>query len=134
MDNLLSLYKKYKMQILYLFFGGVSTVINIVIYFICAYLLKLDTAISTIIAWLTAVIIAFITNKFFVFESKSTSIFHELYTFFACRIGTGLLDLAVMCITVDILHWNDLLMKIISNVIVVILNYILSKLIVFKNK
>jgi len=134
MGNLLNLYNKYKMQILYLFFGGLTTIINIIAYYISAYLFNLNTVTSTIIAWFLSVIFAFITNKIFVFESKSKSIFYELYKFFACRIGTGLLDLAIMYITVDLLNWNDLIMKIISNVIVIILNYILSKVIVFKEK
>lgn len=128
----LELYKRYKMPILYLIFGGLTTLINVVIYFICYDISGLSNVLSNIIAWIIAVIFAFITNKIYVFESKSKSIFYELTTFLACRLGTGLLDLGIMYFTVDILKWNGLLMKIISNIIVIVLNFVFSKLIIFK--
>jgi putative flippase GtrA len=128
----IELYRKYKMPILYLFFGGLTTLINIFVYFICYNILYLSNITSNVIAWILAVIFAFITNKIYVFESKSKSILYELSTFFACRLGTGLLDLGIMYLTVDILKWNALIMKILSNVIVIILNFVFSKIIIFK--
>jgi len=132
MKELINIYKKYKMPILYLIFGGLTTLVNIFVYFICYDISNLSNVLSNIIAWLIAVIFAFITNKIYVFESKSKSIFYELTTFFACRLATGVIDLGIMYLTVDILKCNGLLMKIISNVIVIILNFVFSKLIVFK--
>lgn len=130
--KLLTIYYKYKEPILYLVFGGLTTLVNIITYFICYNIASLSNVISTIIAWLLSVIFAFITNKIYVFESKSKSIIVELASFFICRLGTGILDLGIMYFTVDILNWNALLMKIVSNIIVIILNYIFSKLVIFK--
>lgn len=128
----IKIYINYKTPILYIFFGGLTTLVNIVAYFICYDIAKLSNVVSTIIAWILSVIFAFITNKLYVFESKSKSILYEISSFFVCRLGTGILDLGIMYLTVDILNWNSLLMKIISNVIVIVLNYILSKVIIFK--
>ena len=122
------------MPILYLIFGGLTTLINIVAYFVCYNLLEISNVTSNIIAWVVAVFFAFVTNKVYVFESKSKSILYELSTFLACRLGTGVLDLGIMYFTVDILKWNALLMKIISNVIVIVLNFVFSKMIIFKKK
>lgn len=128
----IEIYKKYKMPILYLLFGGLTTLINIATYFIFYDILHLNNVASNIIAWIVSVIFAFITNKIYVFESKSKSIIYELSTFFACRLGTGFLDLGIMYLTVDILKWNALLMKVISNIVVIVLNFVFSKLIIFK--
>ena len=131
-DKIKNIYKTYKMPLLYIFFGGLTTLVNIIVYFLCYDIAKLTNVLSTIIAWLLSVIFAFITNKIYVFESHSKSVLYELSTFFACRLGTGILDLGIMFFTVDILHWNALLMKILSNILVIILNYVLSKVIIFK--
>jgi putative flippase GtrA len=93
--------------------------------------------ISTAAAWLVAVVFAFITNKIWVFDSKSTEVkivLYELGTFFACRIATGIMDMVIMYIAVDVKNWNEMLWKLLSNIIVIILNYIASKLIIFKKK
>lgn len=90
---------------------------------------------STAAAWFFAVIFAFITNKIWVFGSKSfeSNVFiHELITFFTCRILTGLLDMLIMYIAVDVMAWNELLWKVFSNVLVIILNFVASKLVIFK--
>lgn len=134
---MIALFRKYKEIILYLVFGGLTTLVNIVTYFVCADWFHWGTVPSTIIAWFLSVVFAFITNKLFVFESKGTSLktlFFETVSFFGCRLFSGVLDLFIMWLTVDILHWNDLLMKIISNILVIILNYIFSKLIIFRKK
>ena len=131
-NKVFKIYSDYKMPILYIFFGGLTTLINIVVYSLCYYFYHIDNVPSNIIAWILAVVFAFVTNKIYVFESKSKSILYELCTFFACRAGTGLLDLGIMYLSVDILAWNELLMKILSNVIVIVLNYVFSKVIIFK--
>ncbi|MBE5813259.1 MAG: GtrA family protein [Clostridiales bacterium] len=128
----IEIYKKYKMPILYLVFGALTTLINILTYLLFYEIIKLGNVPSNIIAWIIAVIFAFATNKTYVFESKSKSILYELTTFLACRLGTGIIDLGIMFVTVDILIFDATLMKIISNVIVIILNFVFSKLIVFK--
>lgn len=126
---------KYKALILYLVFGVLSTLINWGAYYLCYNIFIIPNVISTIIAWVLAVIFAFITNKLWVFNSKSfeaKSLLHEIWTFTAARLLTGFLDVAIMFLAVDIFAWNSTLWKMISNIIVVILNYVFSKLIVFK--
>jgi putative flippase GtrA len=90
---------------------------------------------STVVSWLLAVSFAFITNKIWVFESKTwnkESVIKEVLSFFLCRIMTGILDLIIMIVSVKILGWNDILMKAISNIAVIMLNYIASKLFIFR--
>lgn len=128
---------KYKSIILYLVFGVLTTVINIASYAVCYNFLKLPNVLSNIIAWVLSVGFAFITNKLWVFDSKSLALktfFAELWKFTAARLATGLLDLAIMYFAVDLMHGNGLVFKIISNVIVIVLNYVLSKLVVFDKK
>ena len=131
------LLRKYKDIIAYLFFGVLATIVNVIIFYICAHPLRLPTGPSTIIAWFLTVIFAFFTNKLWVFESKSWKknvVVKEATSFFLCRIATGVMDLVIMLVTVDILGWNDLIMKILSNILVAILNYVASKLVIFKNE
>lgn len=128
---------KYKAMILYGIFGVLTTIINIVAYTVCYNQMGISNVASNIIAWILAVLVAFVTNKIWVFESKSMEakvLCHELISFFGCRIATGALDLAIMYVTVDRLSFNSTLMKCISNVIVIVSNYVASKLLIFKNK
>lgn len=130
-------FKKYKSAILYLFFGGCTTVINIAVYDLCFNIIGINNLLSTIIAWVVSVLFAYVTNRKYVFESKATKtkdVLYEISSFFACRGATGVLDVAIMWVTVDILNWNALLWKTISNVIVIVINYVASKLIIFKKK
>ena len=137
MNYIKELFIKYKSFILYVFFGVVTTLVNIITYYICTRGMNLDTTPSTVIAWIIAVVVAYGTNKLWVFESKIRDIkrlVRELAYFFSCRILTGILDLGLMYVFVDILGVNDLIMKVVSNGLVIILNYIASKLFIFKNK
>lgn len=129
-----NLWKKYKEIVLYLVFGGGTTLVNIAVYYICAHSLQQNTVVSTCVAWVLSVMFAYITNKIWVFESKAHTVrevFCEVVSFFSCRLLTGLLDLAIMFICVDVMEWNDLLIKVLSNVIVIVLNYVASKLFIF---
>ncbi len=135
MSKICELLKKHKQIILYLVFGVLTTVVNIVAYWVFAYPLSLNTILSTILAWLLSVVFAFVTNKFFVFEKKtSKNLAYEILTFFASRLLTGGLDTLIMFVFVDILLANDILIKVISNIVVIILNFVLSKIIVFKKE
>ena len=136
MKRIKEYFKKYREIILYLFFGGCTTLVNIVSYYICSRI-GMGTAVSTVIAWVLSVLFAYATNRKYVFESRASGfvpILKETAGFFFCRLATGLLDLAVMIVFVDVLHFNGMLIKILSNVIVIILNYLASKLMIFKNK
>ena len=107
---------------------------NIATYYVCYSIFGFSNVCSTIIAWLVAVFFAFITNKLWVFDSKSfaaKTIGRELLSFFSCRITTGLLDVGLMYIAVDCLQGNEILWKAIANIIIIVLNYAASKLLVF---
>ena len=132
-----ALLEKYRGLILYVVFGVLTTAINIAVYALCYRVLRLPNVPSNVIAWILAVLFAFVTNKLYVFESKSLergTVMRELLSFVGARLATGLLDLAVMFVGVDLLHGPDLVFKVGSNVLVIILNYVLSKLIVFRKK
>lgn len=129
--------KEHKSFILYVIFGVLTTVVNMAVYGLCYDILKMSNIVSTVIAWFAAVVLAYATNKVWVFNSKSFAlkvILYELATFFSCRILTGILDVAIMYFAVDIMAWNGKLFKLISNVLVIILNFIASKLIIFVKK
>lgn len=132
---MINLIKKYKSLILYVVFGGFTTLINILIYYVCARLLHMATIPSNIIAWVVAVLFAYITNRRWVFDSKSNTIkgiIVEVSTFAGCRLLTGGIDVGVMYVFVDICGFNDMIVKVLSNIIVIVLNYVASKLVIFK--
>ncbi len=121
----------------YLFFGVLTVCVNTIAYFIFAHILKFSTVISTIISWFLAATFAFVTNKAWVFESKSWdkyTLLKEATKFYLCRLVTGVLDVAIMFVFVDLLFWNDMLVKVLSNVVVIVLNYIASKFVIFTDK
>ncbi len=127
-------YHKYREGLLYLFFGGCTTLVNIITFNLLRYF-HVDFNVSNILGWILSVLFAYVTNRIFVFESKNhslQSIVKEASSFFGFRIISLLLDLAFMNVTVTLLHWNEFWMKIISNVFVVIVNYVFSKLFIFK--
>ena len=137
MDKIIQLVKKYWSIISYLFFGVVTTVVNMVVYYLCYHLWGISSDLSTVIAWVIAVLTAFLTNKPFVFGSHDWSpkvLLPEAGSFFGCRLGSGLVELVLMHITVEMLGLPGMLMKLLVNVIVVILNYEASNLLVFRKK
>ena len=135
MQRIIFLIKKYKEILLYLIFGALTTLVNFVTYFLFYNMLNVSNVSSTIISWVFSVIFAYITNKLFVFDSRSFKaniLFREALTFFSARFISGALDVAFMYLTVDVLLLNGSLCKLASNVFVVILNYIFSKIWIFK--
>jgi putative flippase GtrA len=129
-----SWYHKYKEVLLYLFFGGCTTLVNIVSFLILRCL-NINLYASNVIAWLISVLFAFVTNKLFVFESDSKDIkktFIECIYFFGCRLLSLLFDMGIMYLLVNVLNVNEVISKIVSNIFVIIINYFFSKLIVFK--
>ncbi len=135
MEKLLSLLSKYKSLITYGIFGVLTTLINIGIYTLCYQQIGIGNVVSNIIAWVVAVLFAFVTNKIWVFESKSLEpavLVAEAVSFFGCRLATGVLDIVIMYVTVDMLALNSTIMKCISNVVVIIVNYVASKFVIFK--
>ena len=131
------LFTKYRETILYLVFGGLTTLVNFLIYFPLYNLLALSAAASNVVAWAVAVAFAFVTNKIFVFQSNnwdSKNLVSQIIRFVACRVGSGLLETVFLLLAVDAFSWNGNLWKIIISVVVVILNYIGSKFLVFTQK
>ena len=128
---------KYYDVISYLFFGVLTTVVNFLIYFPLYNWFHFSGVLSNMIAWTVAVLFAFLTNKPFVFKSYDWSrkvVIPELAKFVSCRIGSGLMETMMIWVFVDLLSFNGNLVKIIVSILVVILNYISSKWIVFSSK
>lgn len=136
-DKVKKLYQKYYDLILYLVFGVLTTGVNYIVYLPCYNILGLSASVSNAIAWVVSVAFAFVTNKPFVFRSYDWSakvVLPELAKFLGCRIGSGVLETAILFATVDLLKWDGNLWKIVTSVLVVILNYVGSKLLVFRKK
>lgn len=133
----LGLMKKYQSFIAYAVFGVLTTVVNIVTYSVCYNSIGMSNTLSNVLAWILSVAFAYVTNKLWVFDSKSWNwevLRREVTAFVSCRLATGIMDIVIMFICVDVMGWHAMLMKIISNVLVIVLNYVFSKLIIFKKK
>ena len=129
------LWEKHKELILYVFFGGCTTLINIGSYFACRQVLHMPVVPADVLAWLVSVIFAYVTNKLFVFESKSWRlrlVLKEGAEFLAARVFSLGVDVVMLYITVTILDWWELPMKVLANVVVIVINYIFSKWIIFR--
>lgn len=130
------LYYKYESALLYIFFGGLTTLVSVGVQFI-AYALDAGTTAATSISWICAVTFAFFTNKVWVFGSKSFEkklFLREFFSFYGARLFSFLLELGFMVLTVDVLLWNKYIMKLIAQVFVLVLNYIFSRFLVFRKK
>ena len=135
MEKIRALIEKHYDILAYLFFGVLTTAVNYVIYLPCFNLLHFSAALSNVIAWVAAVAFAYVTNKPFVFRSHDWSaktVIPELTKFVGSRVASGALETAIIFVTVDCLFWNGNLMKLITSVLVVIINYVASKLLVFR--
>ena len=134
MNRIRALFIKHHDIIIYLIFGGLTTLVNFLVYFPLYNWVEMSGTLSNVIAWSVAVIFAFFTNKPFVFKSydwSSKIVIPEFAKFISCRIGSGLMETAAIWLFVDLLKWNGNGVKIIVSVLVVILNYISSKWLVF---
>ena len=138
MKKIKELYLKYKEIINYLFFGGCTTIVNFISYYIPARIIGIDEVISNSIAWCISVLFAYVTNKIFVFSSKKENlvgILKEMFSFIFARLFTGALcDIGLFALMINILGINDIVSKITTQILVVILNYVLSKLVIFKKE
>lgn len=136
MKKIRELYFKYEEVINYLFIGVCTTIISLLVYYTCVLtLFNPDNPVllqcANIISWIIAVVFAYFANRKVVFKSKNKNIKNEVSKFVSARVVTLLIDMAFMWLTVSFLGFNDKIMKIISNIIIVILNYVFSKLFVF---
>lgn len=127
--------EQYYSILMYLVMGGITTLINIVTFYLFNSTLGLNYTIANIIAWVFAVLFAYISNKLYVFESKHNNfseLIQEISSFFGFRVLSLFMDLAVMFVCISILSMNPLLAKVLANVVVLIANYVFSKLFIFK--
>lgn len=134
-----NIYEKYKEIINYLIFGVLTTVISLIVYYGLTYtIINPDNAfmlqVANVISWIAGVLFAYFTNRKYVFESKNENKLKEFLSFVGARITTLLLDMGIMGVGVSLLHGNDKIMKLISQVLVIVGNYLLSKIFVFRKR
>lgn len=133
--TIIQLWNKYEDVIVYLVFGVLTTVVNYLVYLPVYNGLGLSATVSNLIAWVAAVAFAFVTNKPLVFKSHDWSakvVVPELVKFVSCRVASGLMETGILLVAVDLLHGNGNIWKLLTSVIVVVLNYFGSKLLVFR--
>ena len=133
--TIIQLWHKYENVIIYLVFGVLTTVVNYLVYLPVYNGLGLSATVSNLIAWVAAVAFAFVTNKPLVFKSHDWSakvVVPELVKFVSCRVASGLMETGILLVAVDLLHGNGNIWKLLTSVIVVVLNYFGSKLLVFR--
>lgn len=131
------LFNKYREVLMYLIFGVLTTVVSLAVYYLLVYTVldpnkAIELQIANILSWIAGVTFAYVTNRKFVFESKNSNHLKEIGSFVAARVLTLLLDMAIMFVGVTLLSGNDKIFKLISQILVIILNYVFSKLFVFK--
>lgn len=137
MNKIKELLEKYREVISYIFWGVMTTLVNYVVYFVCTKALGIDYLISNVAAWFLSVLFAFWVNKVYVFRSYDKDIrtmVREFGTFVSARILSGVLETGMLALFVETLHFNSDVVKIAASVLVVIINYVLSKLIIFKKQ
>ena len=143
MQKIKEIYFKYKEVINYLIFGVLTTIVSLAVKYLLLFTIfdasnALELQVAVIISWIAACLFAYITNRIWVFESKSKEIVKEMIKFFAARLSTLGLEMLIMFIFVTALGLNSniwvIVWTLVSQVLVIVGNYILSKLIVFKNK
>lgn len=137
MHSMKELYNKYKEIINYLIAGVLTTVVSLAVYYLCtATFLDADNSVqlqaANVISWICSVAFAYATNRKYVFESKDPHIVKEAVKFTGSRVTTLLMDMAIMFVMVTLLHQNDKIAKLISQVVVIVTNYVMSKLLVFR--
>lgn len=137
MKNIKNLFKKYREIIMYLIFGVLTTVVSLAIYYLLVYTLldpnkALELQLANILSWVGGVIFAYFTNRSMVFQSRNKNKLKEASSFVLARTTTLILDMVIMFVGVTVLNGNDKILKLISQVVVIVSNYVLSKVFVFK--
>ena len=135
MEKIRDLYKKYHEQIAYVFYGGLTTAVNFVTFGLLADVLHIDEMASQLIAWFASVVFAFFTSKFRVFDNaKSGRAFHEFLGFFGARLLSGVIENGGFWVFAEQMGFNSYLVKLALSVFVVLVNYGLSKFLIFRKK
>ncbi len=126
---------KYKNLVSYLLVGTVTVLINVAVYCFLVYFLEFETVKSAVLAWFASMLFAYPANKRWVFHSHAhgrNEVSREVLIFFACRVATGIVDWVCMYFFVDVMGLDDVMIKLYANVLVVALNYVASKWLVFR--
>ena len=139
MSKIKELYQKYKEIINYLIFGVLTTVVSLIVYYVAVYTFlnpenAVQLQIANILSWIAGVTFAYFTNRKYVFDSKEQNRLKEAGKFVMARVVTLLMDMVIMWLGVTVLCFNDKIMKLISQVVIIISNYVFSKIFVFKKK
>ncbi len=137
MTNIKKFFTTYREIIMYLIFGVLTTIVSLVVYYLLVYTLlnpnePIQLQIANILSWIASVTFAYVTNRSFVFQSKSKNRLKEASSFFLSRGITLIMDMVIMFVGVTLFHGNDKILKLLSQVIVIMSNYVFSKLFVFK--
>ena len=137
-NRLVDIFKKRREIIMYIICGAATTLVSLLIYYVCAeFFFDVNNAfqlqIINVISWVLSVLFAFVTNKILVFKSKASP-FKEMMRFYLARIGTLLIDMFLMYLFATVLSQNDMLAKCVVSVVVIILNYIFGKVLVFRKE
>lgn len=139
MNQIKQLYKKYEELILYLIIGVLTTVISLGVYYVCVLTVmdpriawQLQTA--NIVSWVVSVTFAYFCSRKIVFKSVRKDWLHEAAAFYSARVVTLLMDMAIMFLLVTVFNWNDKIVKLIVQVVVIVANYVLSKTLVFRKR
>ncbi len=130
-------YQRHKEVLLYLFFGGLTCILSIGSYSYCDIGMGMDPLIANVISWILAVSFAYITNKIWVFCAETHGIkalLQEMVDFFAGRVFTLLVEELILYVFITHLAWNSIAVKVAAQVVVVVLNYVISKVIVFRQR
>ena len=136
-ETIRTLLRKYRELVSYVFWGVMTTAVNYVSYTLLSEVFHVHYMAGTIIAWTVSVLFAYFVNKLFVFQSRDWAwrvALRELWQMVASRLFSLGLEMAIMWFFVDTMHFNHLIVKLAANVVVVIVNYVLSKFIIFKKK
>lgn len=129
------IYNRYRQQLLYILFGLLTTAVSILVYALLVELFALDELIANVISWLVAVMFAFVTNRIWVFRAdkdKSKSFVRQMLAFYSGRVATLLIEEIILWIFIKQLAFNGFAVKCAAQIAVIVLNYVISKLFVFK--
>src|SRR5665648_651822 len=130
--NFVTLFMKYKEVLNYIIFGVLTTVVNWIVFQLCIEIFSINWSIANVIAWIFAVIFAYVTNRIIVFQSSSPHVIKELLLFVQFRLVSLLLEMIIMFVLIEMIFFEPFASKIVTSVVVVIANYIFSKAVIFR--
>lgn len=134
---IIDLYKKYKEIVNYLIFGVLTTIISLAVYYLLTFTVidpknALLLQVANVISWVAGVLFAYVTNRKYVFASKNEDKLKEFSSFVGARLVTLIMDMIIMYVGVTLMRGNDKIIKLISQVVVIVSNYLFSKIFVFR--